>query len=224
MVKRKLQHKSFWVILGAMFLLSAMMMLAIQSEPSLITGGATVQGIDYLPAGRELFFEARDIVGLQYVKVQVAQTVKEGKIVITQDAKIPFDGVALSKFKVVSQDATKFGPGELKLKVKASSLSFAAQDLKLYINGEVVPTILTSKDVYLIYTATIPQFKEGQYVIGKKTAVVAAPTPDAVQKVAEVPVVEKIAEVAQQQPAPVEAVEVPKLNWWQRFLAFIGFG
>ncbi len=231
--KNKVQNKEFWVALTLIFFLSTVAIINFQ-EGDYLTGGIAVQNIAYLQPGKPYDFEVKGIDGIHSGSLEAKETIKGGNLVFKEDQTLPFDGLAYSKFKISSLGAEKLGSAKFTLKVDGSRLTFPAEDLRLYVNGNEISTVFTSSPTtvnaasFHYYTATTSQFQTGDYVIGKKNPPrTAAKTekkkvfPDAsigktVQPPAE-PILEQPTPVLEQ-PAPV------KLTFWEKVKRLFGFG
>lgn len=235
----EIQHKSFWAALAIIFLISAVTIITL-TEKNILTG-KIIQGIGYMPAGKELFFEIKDVDGLQYGNVEIKETIKDGKIIFQQDNTIKFSGETYSKFKVSSPDTAKLGGAVYTLKITQEKLQFPKEELTVYANGKIIPITYTSADErYYYFTTQESPFEEGNYIIGRKMAEVKkeVPTPIVVEIAVEVPVVqpepiveETPVEPVVEQPSNVvgvsgEAVgtgDNVKVGLWQKIKAFLGF-
>jgi len=165
----KLEHRSFWIVLGMVFLLSIFTILSLLNSDNL-TGHATVQNIAYAEEGSNLFFEIRNVHGMLYADIELLETIKESQIVFSDEELMDFDGKIFNSFKVSSKDSSKFGSVTYTLKIKTADLLPAGinlNDIKLYVNGVEADTIKTStQGEYTFYTAKLEKFEQGDYVIG----------------------------------------------------------
>jgi len=231
--KKDLQNKPFWGLLAVLLLLTTVTLINF-NDSGFLTGQATVEPISFMKAGAKLFFETRDITGVQYVEVVLKEDVKNGRINLQEDPSINFKETAYSKFTINSAEASKFKSTEFTLKIAKDQLTFPIAELRLYRNGkDYTPTPSKTDDNYYYFKVMVDGFQEGQYVIGRR--ILAAPEPEpktetiagaAIETVEPVPpkaetITEPVLPPEQEQPAPVN-----KLSFWQKiknfFIGFLG--
>ncbi|MDP3640390.1 MAG: hypothetical protein Q8R53_04280 [Nanoarchaeota archaeon] len=199
--KEECTPKSFWLILGILFLVSGavVIMSLLSSGPAIVTGSA-IQNIAYAKEGTPLSIGVNDVEGVSRLDFTALAIIKEGKIIVEPLTltREPFTGIAYNRFQITSPQADAFGPLTITLKLeekKLQELKLAAKDVTLYLDGEPLATELLKNDHgYVSYQALAPTV--GQFVIGK-----AAPA-------AELPVEEPKA-VEEALPLPEVPVEQP---------------
>jgi len=184
----ELEHRSFWIVIGMVFLLSVFTILSLINSDNL-TGHATAQNIAYMKGGSNLFFEIRNVEGMQNADIELLETVKGGQIVFDGKVPIEFEGKVFNSFKVSSVDFSKLGAVTYTLKVKTSDLlplGINPNDLKLYVNGKEADTVKTSTEgEYTFYTAKLDKFEEGDHVLGLAAAKETAKVTEEPEKQAE---------------------------------------
>lgn len=213
----KLESKSFWLVLGVVFLASVVVILSNTNQSSL-TGNAAVQVVAFAKEGTVLDFEVRNVENLKSAQVTFTETVKNIKIDFTETDKPAwnFKGNVLSTFKISSAAESSIGDVALTLKIWEKDL-FAAninsKDVQVYANGKELTTTRDKLEgEYWYYTTTTSEF--GDFVIGREIKKVAAPV---VKKPVPVPpVVEEPVEVV------IPVIEEPKEEECKGFFACIG--
>src|SRR3989344_2659712 len=214
---KELKHKSFWLSLLLVFLVSFVVILSLSSQQSL-TGHATVQPIAFAKSGSSILSEV-NIGHIKTATTFVKEDVNRGKIIFKEDPQILFNGQSLSEV-AISVEGVVPSRIDLTLKIKYEDLAakgIKANEVKLYLNNKEVATKLTEHEgAYYYYSASINDV--GDVVIGKKTA----------QRVVEklsnqiVPVVEQVtepaAEPSAQQPSAYPAENIAGRSFWQKFL------
>ena len=217
-----LRHQPFWTGLAVIFLLSTITLLTWQREHPL-TGRVAIQTIAYLQAGQQELFEVKNIPGMQYLRVQIKETVKGGKILF-EEKNIPLQGKEYSKFTITSEHANSFGATELTLKVEKEKLSFSPEELRLYIDAaEFQPLFQKQDERYYYYFLALPSFHAGEYVIGREDKITPKIVAPEAPPVPETPGQEPIAT-----PVPAEIQEPAniagkasypreKLTFWENF-------
>ena len=204
MKKRHGQHH--WLVLALIF--SALVALVFFLDQHSLTGqvvqvppGSAVQTISYLPAGEELFFEVRNILGLKDATFSFSGVVKDGKVTF-EEKDVPFSGKVYSSFVVSSPIAEKVSSMAYSLKlnqVDLRSKGFHAEQIKLYVNGKEQDTVMTSqKDSQIYYTVTTSEM--GEYVIGTAAEEIVAEAIPA-EDVEEAGVMKEGAEIAEEKQA-----------------------
>lgn len=196
-----LKSKLFLVCLIAIFVLA----LVGLTNPTLLglTVGKAVQTVAYEKAGSELFFEVKNIKGVEYVTVNFLEDVKDIKIEFEEVNKVSwgFEGAAYSQFKISSQDEQKIGRLDFSLKLKEGELKglgLEAEEVRLYGDGqELGTTLIKLEGDYIDYKATA--WGMGEFVIGKKAAAKAEEKKTVEEKVEEVKaeILEKIEPVTE---------------------------
>ncbi len=161
----KVHNKTSWSALGAVFLISLATVLLIPMTSLTITGLA----ISYAKEGTTINMEVRDVLGVKEAFVSIKETIKGGKVLFTQDNSIEFDGKAISKFTISSNDPDKIGNIDIIYKLKTPELQGVSKDnLMLFVNGEKVDLHLTKeKDGFFFYSSEGTSL--GSYVLGEKT-------------------------------------------------------
>ena len=114
--KMSFHHRDFWIVLGFVLLVSVFSIL-VSIGPSSVTGGS-VQSVSYVREGQTIDLGVRDIHGVEWIYVTAEETVKNGKIVVSEDNLMPFEGSYISKFVVSSEEASKYGTMRFNLKTK----------------------------------------------------------------------------------------------------------
>lgn len=202
------------------------MILLSREQRELFTGHVAVQPISYMKAGSQDFFEIKTIPGVSGVTVAFTKDTKNNLLRVEEESKIPFDGKLYSKFTVSWKDPAAIERMEFTLKVLEEELyrkGINPAELRLYVNGQEVPTTLTKKDErYIYYKATSRE--TGDYVIGKATLpATAQPTtalPDQEReegRSAAEAEKQPLVESAPPSPAAEKAVQQPKITSGERF-------
>ena len=204
--EKKVENKSFWLIIGIVFALS-ITTIFLGSNYFPLTGNA-IQPLAYVKAGTSMDMEFNDISSLKSAKVTFGETIKGSKIIFNDDSTIDFDGVVYSKFKGESPDADKISSVSFVLKIKKSELStkgIAKDEINLYKNGKELETIFSKEDTEYYYYTSISNGL-GNFVIGKKVQAVEVKENIIKQPVVQEPsTIEKetTTEPAMEQPAAV---------------------
>ena len=198
--KEECTPKSFWLILGILFLVSGavVVMSLLSSGPAIVTGSA-IQNIAYAKEGTPLSIGVNDVEGVSRLDFTALGIIKEGKIIIEPLTltREPFTGIVYNRFQITSPQADAFGPLTIMLKLeekRLQELKLAAKDVTLYLEGEPLATELLKTDRgYVYYQALAPTV--GQFVIGKAAPAAALPgeEPKAIEEALE-PLVGKSAE------------------------------
>lgn len=169
----KPNHKAFWVTLWFIFFLSAISIVFLSKDSSLI--GAATQTVSYMKAGEDLFFEVK-VDGVQYATVTFSKDVKDMVITTEQINNTLFNGTVYSIFKMYSSNDNNIQKVEFTFKISEQELNnigLNKNEVKVYKESQELPTTLTRIEAgYAYYTATAPNV--GEFVIGKKAAPVAA--------------------------------------------------
>ena len=207
--KHDLHHKSFWISIAFLFILSFLVL--INSQGSGVTGDAAVQTIAFMKAGSQLDFEVRNINGVKQVTIWIKENVKNSVIQFEEIDKLAWDfqGIAISKFRVSSADENKFSNLEFLLRVQERDLQSAgltSKDIFLYHNGKRLDTsFVEQKDNFFYFKATSNGL--GDFVIGKAN----------LAKVGEAITVVVPEQPRQEEPAPMPE---EKLSFWARIVLF----
>jgi len=174
----EIKHQQFWAGLAIIFLISVITIITLIEDKG-ITGGA-VQNIAYVQGGKELTNGVHGVKGVEEYTLTLKETIKNGQVVVEEDATIPFDQPYYSKFKVTSTDADKISTISFVLKAEKEELlrnGISAADVRLYANGEELVTTTVEKQNliqeegrYVYYAAAASQL--GEFVIGRYTQVV----------------------------------------------------
>ena len=142
----EIKHQQFWAGLAIIFLISVITIITLIEDKG-ITGGA-VQNIAYVQGGKELTNGVHGVKGVEEYTLTLKETIKNGQVVVEEDATIPFDQPYYSKFKVTSTDADKISTISFVLKVEQENL-------------------IQEEERYVYYTASSPEL--GEFVIGRRT-------------------------------------------------------
>ena len=192
---KKLENKKFWVVLGAILLLSFSTMILF-SQNNLT--GQTIQNIAFIQEGGELFMEGNG--GLKDLTAHFSEEVKNAKITIKTPTEKTWEleGVELERFTVSFTDNDKISSVDLTGKVEEEKISISGlskEEVKFYLNGKELATTLEKIERgYVYYKSSSKSI--GEFVIGKKEVKI---EPQIIQK----PKVEqqKVPEI--QQPSPI---------------------
>lgn len=193
--KHDLHHKSFWVSIAFLFVLSFLVL--VNSSGPTVTGNTAIQTIAYMKAGSELDFEVRNVNSVKQVTVAIQKDVKNAVIQL-EEIDTPsweFQGTVLSKFRISSPDGDKFSQFRFLLKVMESDLhqsNLNPDEIVLYHEGRGLETSVVEQKEEAYYFEAVSSGM-GDFVLGK------ADVP--VQNVVE-PVTSESLPVEEQTPAP----------------------
>ncbi|MBT4651026.1 hypothetical protein HOC13_00720 [Candidatus Woesearchaeota archaeon] len=166
------KNKSFWMVFGIIVIISVVGIITSTINDSNLTGNAAYQTISFAKADSQLSFEVRNTPPLYEATIPFVEDVKNGLIDFKEIDTVSweFEGIAISHLMISSEEANKFGPIQLTLKIKEQNLKnlgLKVEEVQTYFNGENLPTTLTKEeDGYVFYTLTSESL--GEFVIGKK--------------------------------------------------------
>jgi hypothetical protein len=163
-----LENKPFWMSLALVFLISIVVILLSSQEN--LTGNLGITQVSYAEKGMDMFFQVRDAPCVRDVRVQVIDTIKNGKIEFDK-GNANFEGISVCKFSMNSLFEDSFGRLDLTLKIDEkdilnSGLNF--HDVTVYFEGEEIETTFIKVERKLALYK-ISTNKMGEYVMGKKT-------------------------------------------------------
>ncbi len=214
---KELKHKSFWLSLLLIFLVSTVVILSLSSQQSL-TGHATIQPIAFAKSGSSVHAEV-NVGHIKEAEIFVKEDVNRGKVIFKENPQILFNGKSLSEI-TFSLEGIVASRIDLTLKIKDEDITAAGlkpNEVKLYHNNEEIATKLIEQEgAYHYYSASINDV--GNIVIGKKTVQpagekVAVPTVPVVEQIAE-----PTAEPEVEQPGVNSAENIAGRSVWQKFL------
>ncbi len=200
--KRLLEHKIFWVVLAFVFILPIVGLVS-QDNSEELTGnvaGKAIQTISLLKEGSDIFFEVKNVDGLNTVTLNALEDVKNVRILIEEvsDVNWDFEGKVYSMFKVSSVDADKFSNLVIILRVNEADLkdkNLKKEELKLYHDGKELDLELTKIENNFVNYKVIAE-SMGEFVIGKEVVVEKEPV-----------VEEPLSEPELEQPTPLPVIE-----------------
>lgn len=185
----------------------AVFTLSPDTGKSLTGWASATQTISFLKSGTELFFEVK-VDGVKDLTLTFKEDIKNAVLTITEVDAVSwnFQGTVYSRFKVSSVDADKVSGAKFTLKIKQDDLKrlgIPLPELKLYFEGQEVPTTLLNKEGdFAYYTAEASGI--GEFVLGRaekaKKAVAVVSTESTV-------VSAPVAEKAATETAPAEMVK-----------------
>ena len=165
-----LEQGSLIVILAVVFLLSVTAISNLLNSGNLTADATSIQNIIGMEGGKDIFFEVRDVKGMQYADIQLLSMIKGGQIIFNDNVPVDFSGKIFNSFTISSRDSSNLGAVTFTLKIKTADLLLVGiniDEVKLYVNGKETDTVKTStQGLYTYYTAKLDHFENGNYVIG----------------------------------------------------------
>jgi hypothetical protein len=217
---RSLKHKSFWLVISLMLLISISVILGLSGSES-FTGNAGIQLIATAKSGSHILHQVNEGV-IETTDTYFNGPVSRGKITYQKDSDILFSGKFISKVRIATTDID-FSKMDLVLKINKEELTkkvgLTPDDIRVYINNKEVPTSkIKDHRGYIYLGVTITEV--GDLVVGRKKIepVIDTVEPQKVKIV--VPITDQAPEPIKkpqvQEPVPMK--EVKKLSLWERFL------
>ena len=152
---RAIKHKSFWV---AMVLIAILSTITILNMPGGVTGQAIArQNIAYAKGDSSLFIEVQNIKGLQNVLIQFSKPVKNSYLLVEQTDNQKKNNV-YNSFVISSPDRNSMKNINMDLKIKESDLQklgILPTQLLIQNNENILtPSLQKTEKGYVYYKVT----------------------------------------------------------------------